>query len=94
MSTLPRIKTFAVIGRRTNGEVLYLCTSATQGQRFVPNAYSQAEVFTDRDYAEIAVERLQPHWKGLKLEIESRLDGETANHNAAMLAAFGAHGQG
>jgi hypothetical protein len=71
---LPKIVTFAIIGRRPNGEVLHYCSSHTQGSRFVPSAYSLADVFTDSDIAEVTLERLAPKWRGLKLEIERRVD--------------------
>jgi hypothetical protein len=76
---IPKIVTFAIIGRRPTGEILHYVSNHTQGSRFVPNAYSLADVFTDSDIAEVTLERLAPEWLGLKLDIERRVDSLPAS---------------
>lgn len=60
---------YAIIGRRPNSETLYWVSKT---ERFVPLGHSLADEFTDRDVAEVTVERLAVKYKGLDVSLERR----------------------
>ena len=66
------MRRYAIVGIRSNGEALYYCDNATQGERFVPNAHSQAYLFSDSDAAHLTFNRMRKQYAGLTLMIENR----------------------
>jgi len=63
---------YSIIGTRQNGEVLYYVSDATQGTRFVPNAYSLAYVWRKHDVAMREVENMARQYRGLVVSLEPR----------------------
>lgn len=66
------MRRYAIVGVRPTGEALYYCDHATQGERFVPNAYDMAYLFSDSDAAHLTLSRMQKQFAGLALLIENR----------------------
>lgn len=59
-----------ITGTRSNGEVLYYVSNATQGASFVPNAQSIAYRWFKRDVALCEVANMARLYKGLVIGLE------------------------
>lgn len=64
-------KRYVVTGKRPNGEVLYLCCSATQGPRFNPLSQSRSVSFATRTQAATEASRMRSYFVGLEITVES-----------------------
>lgn len=56
---------YIITGKRSNGETVFVCSSATQGRRIVPYAHSMAEGFAVRSQASEAMASVSAHYKGI-----------------------------
>lgn len=62
---------WAIIGTRPNGEVLYY-VSDSNGVKFVPNAHSLAFVWRKRHVALMEVDNMSKAYRGLTVSLEAR----------------------
>lgn len=61
---------FAIIGKRSNGETLHYCLS--NHSPMVPNGYSMAILYPERETAVRQMRKLERDFKGLVFSIERR----------------------